>query len=70
VWREYGAVVGHGPGGSRKIFCTSRGPLVSGGPTLKPPKIKPMFGGCVRNFRQTKKTAENYYDGRKTPAFL
>jgi hypothetical protein len=56
VWREYGTVVGRGPGGSRKIFTTSGGPLVFGGPTLKLPKIMPMFGGwlifggCVRNF--------------------
>jgi hypothetical protein len=52
-------VVGHGPGGSRKKFTTS------GGPTIKPPEIIPMlggwlmFGGCVRNFRRPKKTAEN-----------
>jgi hypothetical protein len=59
VRREYGMVVGHGPGGSRKKFTTS------GGPTIKPPEVIPvlggwlMFGGCVRNFRRPKKTAEN-----------
>jgi hypothetical protein len=56
VWREYGTVVGRGPGGSRKNFTTSGGPLVFGGPTLKLPKIMPtfggwlIFGGCVHNF--------------------
>jgi hypothetical protein len=70
VWREYGAVVVRGSGGSRKKFPTFGGPLVFGGLTLKPSKIRPMFNGCIHNFQWRKKPPKIIIPVGKTPAFM
>jgi hypothetical protein len=73
VWREYGTVVVRGSGGSRKKFPTFRGPLVFGGLTLKPSKIRPMFdgwlifNGCIHNFQWRKNRQKLLYPSEKLP---